>query len=138
MKQNFEQWQAAIASGKQEVPLYFEIQGNALPTKNMWQVVLYFDGINLIDLSLMFDLSKYYNSFDIMLSKYQKLIDFAEREIIPFENNPRHFYQSNSVLTPKYAAYVRRYADFLQLFSAMIKDSEMLKKQLQTGIEQHK
>jgi len=135
MQQEFEQWQESVAAGEKKVPLYFEMLGRALPTKSMWQVVIFFNGINLLDVSTMFELSKYYNSFDIMLTKYQKLIDFAEAEIIPFENKPDFFYQSGGQLRPKFAAYIKRYADFLVLFQAMIKDSESLEIRLQSEIK---
>ena len=75
----------------------------------------------------MFELSKYYNSFNIMLSKYTKLIDFAEAEIIPYEDTPTCFYKAKGRLTAKYQAYIDRYTDFLTLFDSLIKQSETVK-----------
>lgn len=135
MLKQFEGWQKSVASGEKKVPLYFKMLGNALPTRSMWQVVVYSDGLNLLDVPTTFELSKYYNSFDIMLNKYQKLIDFAEVEIIPFVNKPGFFYQADGQLYPKFNAYVERYADFLNLFKQMIKDSEAIKILLQSEIK---
>ena len=135
MLKQFEGWQKSVASGEKKVPLYFKMLGNALPTRSMWQVIIYSDGLNLLDVPTTFKLSKYYNSFDIMLNKYQKLIDFAEAEIIPYVNKPDLFYQAKGQLNPKFRAYVERYADFLVLFKLMIKDSEAIKIRLQAEIK---
>ena len=135
MQKQFENWQKSVASGEKKVPLYFKMLGNDLPTRSMWQVIIYSDGLNLLDVPTTFELSKYYNSFDIMLNKYQKLIDFAEVEIIPFVNKPDYFYQADGQLYPKFNAYVERYADFLDLFKLMIKDSEAIKIRLQAEIK---
>jgi len=134
MKAGLEQWQEKLLQGEKQVPLYFTMRGRALPTRSMWQVVLYFDGIDLLDVQTMFELSKYYNAFDIMLEKYDKLICFAEDEIIPYENNPGFFYGSNGALLPKYEAYIERYSDFIVLFDVMIEDSEALIERLKIEI----
>lgn len=67
--------------------------------------------------------------------KYQKLIDFAEAEIIPCENSPGFFYQTNGQLAPKFRWYIVRYADFLDLFRTMIEDSEKIISRIQSEIE---
>ncbi len=135
MQGKFTEWQQSVKAGNRKTPLYFVMQGNALPTNDMWQVILSSDGINLLDVSSIFELSKYYTSFDIMLSKYQKLINFAEEKVIPFENRPNYFYLADGSLKPTYNAYIQRYSDFLELFELMIKDSKLLRKNLQEKIE---
>lgn len=127
MNDAFAAWNQNLAAGTYQTPPYFVMKGDDLPTSSMWQVVMYFDGIQLLDVPIMFELSKYYNSFDIMLSKYLKLIDFAEAEIIPYADTPSKFYKTDGALTSKYAAYTDRYADFLSLFQNMIEQSRTVK-----------
>lgn len=126
MEDAFKQWKIGLADGQVQTPLYFKLEGHALPNSSMWQVVMFFDGIQLLDVSTMFELSKYYNHFDIMLSKYIKLIEFAEAEIIPYQDTPSHFYRTKGDLTARYEAYLDRYTDFLDLFHGMIKESETM------------
>ncbi|OVE79708.1 hypothetical protein BVY01_01665 [bacterium I07] len=127
MNEALSKWNRGLENGKFQTPLYFVMKGAALPTNSMWQVVTFFDGIQLLDVSTMFELSKYYKDFDIMLSKYTKLIDFAENEIIPYEDTPKSFFITKGRLKAKYKAYCDRNADFLTLFDRMIKQSEAIK-----------
>lgn len=91
MQESFAEWKGKMAEGTLQTPPYFVMEGDELPTTSMWQVVVNFDGIQLLDVPTMFSLATYYNSFDIMLSKYAKLIDFAENKIIPYADTPSFF-----------------------------------------------
>lgn len=132
MNESFAGWKEKLAERAVQAPPYFVMEGDDLPTTSMWQVVIFFDGMQLLDVPTMFELSKYYNSFGIMLSKYEKLIEFAEHEIIPFEDAPSRFYDDNGRLRAAYRAYIDRYEDFLNLFQTMIDQSNRVKAVLES------
>ena len=135
MNETLLKWKDRLEKGEFQTPLYFVIEGDALPTNHMWQVVMFFDGLQLLDVSMMFQLSRYYKSFDMMLSKYTKLIRFAEDEIIPYEDTPKSYYVTKGRLKATYRAYLDRYTDFLALFNTMIEQSEAVKGVLESEME---
>ena len=75
--------------------------------------------------------SDYYNALDVLLSKYAALIEFSEKEIVPFEDTGTFYQAGSRTLKPKYAAYVRRMQDWLRLFREVQKMAEQSKASLQ-------
>ncbi len=75
--------------------------------------------------------SDYYNALDVLLSKYVKLSEFSESEIVPYETKDT-FYPGNSrMMKPKFIAYMRRMQDWLRLFREVQKMAEESQARLQ-------
>jgi hypothetical protein len=90
----------------------------------MWQAVLASDGLTLLPVESMQQVSDYYNALDILLNKYAALIEFSDREIIPYTDAGR-FYEGNTrTLNRKYASYMRRIQDMLRVFQTVKKKAE--------------
>ncbi len=125
------EWRRAYESEKKPIPLLLEIGGADRPPRGMWQAVQASDAIILLPVESMKTVSEYYNALDVLLNKYTKLIEFSEREIVPFGTKDT-FYQGNGrMLKPKYKAYMRRMQDWLNLFREVQKMAEESKASLQ-------
>ena len=96
----------------------------------MWQAVLASDGVATLPVESMQKVSDYYNALDILLTKYANLIEFSEREIIPFENKNTFYDAGNGTMKRKYVAYMRRIQDMLHLFRTVRKKAEESKASL--------
>ena len=126
----YKHWRRSYDSGKKPAPLHFEIGGADLPPRGMWQAVLASDGLAILPVESMQKVSDYYNALDILLTKYANLIEFSEREIIPFEDKNTFYDAGNGTMKRKYVAYMRRIQDMLHLFRTVRKKAEESKASL--------
>src|SRR5690606_25646613 len=116
MDKEYADWRQRHEAGEQPAPLHFEIGGADLPPRGMWRAVLASDGLSILPVEQMQNVSRYYNALDILLSKYAGLIEFSEKEIIPFDNTEAFYHAESGKLKRKYAAYMNRMHDMLRLF----------------------
>jgi hypothetical protein len=132
--QQYADWRQRYDAGKRPDPYHFEIGGDDRPPRGMWQAVLAAEGLAILPVESMQKVSDYYNALDVLLSKYTNLVEFAEQEIVPYEKTNAFYDPGTVTMKRKYAAYMRRMQDMLQLFRSVRKKAEESK----ASLEQHK
>lgn len=116
LNSEYADWRQSYDSGELPRPLTYELGGADLPPRGMWQAVLASDGLAILPVNTMQNISQYYNALEILLGKYDELIQFSSTEILPF-SDPNAFYDPETQqLLPKYVVYMRRFQDMVFLF----------------------
>ncbi len=101
-----EEWEAARERGEFPAPPITPVTAGQ-PPRSAWRATLASGGVSLIEGDLFYQLSKYYDGFEVTLVPLVDTDPFAQREIIPFVNEgSARFYRDGS-LRPEYARYVQ-------------------------------
>jgi len=107
------------AAGERPRPPIIHFPGMERPPTRAWEAVVETGVARTIEPELMFRLAIHFDQADSYGDKYQRFAVFTEREILPFEDQPAHFYGPNGKLKPKYAEHVDRLRD-LRTFNAQM------------------
>lgn len=96
------------AKGERPRPPIIVFPGMERPPTRAWEALVETGVARTIEPQLMFRLAIHFDQADSFGDKYQRYNEFTEREILPFEASPGHFYGLGGRLKPVYAEHIDR------------------------------
>jgi hypothetical protein len=104
----YEQWQAAVAAGRQPPPFYVPATFALIrPHAALWDSMLASGGVDLLPLEQLSGISEFYARTERMIDRYARLSDFARAQVLPaIEGDPGHFYNGTTELRPLFSTYI--------------------------------
>ena len=103
------------ADGQRPRPPIIVFPGMERPPTRAWEALVETGVARTIEPHLMFRLAIHFDQADSFGDKYQRYNAFTEREILPFESSPAHFYGFGDRLKPIYAEHIDRLRDLRDL-----------------------
>ena len=120
---------AARKRDERPVPYFQEIQGSDTPPNTLNSVVQ--TGLaDLIDPQLLFDLGFFYSEREGIGLRFGHYARFVEERILPWTDDPGHFYDASGALKPEYAANMVRLRDWRNFISVTHKTARCLDSRL--------
>jgi hypothetical protein len=117
---------AARKKGDRPAPYVFRIEGADNPPNTAWESVLQTGLADIIDPALLFELGFFYSERQGIGSRYSHYARFVEDSILPWEDDPSHFYDDKGTLRPEYAANMDRLRDWRRFVGITIKTAHCL------------
>ena len=117
---------AARERGQRPVPYFFRIAGSDTPPTTAWESTLQTGVADLIDPRLLFNLGFFYSERQGIGLRYSHYARFVEDQVLPWVDDPAHFYASNGALKPEYAANMNRLREWRYFISVTVKTSRCL------------
>ena len=121
---------AARKRGERPAPYVFRIEGADNPPNTAWESVLQTGLADIMDPPLLFELGFFYSERQGIGLRYSHYARFVEDQILPWTNDPAHFYDDSGVLRPEYAANMERLRDWRRFVSVTIKTAHCLNDRL--------
>lgn len=119
-------FEQARRRGEHPVPYFFLIPGSYTAPTTTWEAALQTGVADLIDPELLFDLGFFYSERQGIGVRYVHYAQFVEERILPWKNDPSHFYDSKGMLKPEYAANMDRLRDWRGFIAVTIKTAHCL------------
>jgi hypothetical protein len=119
-------FEAARKRGDRPAPYYYRIPGSDSPPNTAWESALQMGLADLIDPSFQFDLGFFYSEQQGIGLRYSHYARFVEDQILPWTNEPAHFYDARGVLKPEYAANMDRLREWRNFTSVTLKAARCL------------
>ena len=119
-------FEAARRRGEQPIPYYYRIPGSDTPPNTAWESALQTGLADLIDPALLFDLGFFYSEQQGIGLRYSHYARFVEDQVLPWANDPAHFYDAGGALKPEYAANMERLRDWRNFVTVMISTAHCL------------
>lgn len=126
--QDFERGRSA---GERPRPPVILFPGMERPPTRAWEALVETGVARTIEPDLMFRLAIHFDQADSFGDKYQRFNAFTEAEILPFEDDPAHFYSSDGGLKPRFAEHVDRLRDLLAFNDQMGASAKSIRRDLQ-------
>ena len=121
----YKDWKKDHQSGLKPIPFYYKFSGVDRPPNTIWQATIRSNAIDLIDIDLLYDLSKFYNDMESDLRLYNELKKFGQYQILPYTKNKNHFYP-NGRLRDDYEDYIDQFKNFINVTERIVKKAEKL------------
>lgn len=123
-------YERRTAAGERPRPPIIYLPGMERPPTRAWEALVETGVARAIEPQLMFRLAIHFDQADSYGDKYQRFQVFTEREIMPFDNDPAHFYGPNGKLKPLYAEHVDRLRDLLAFNDQMTASAASIRREL--------
>lgn len=117
---------AARKRGDRPAPYVFRIPGADNPPNTAWESVLQTGLADIIDPALLFELGFFYSERQGIGLLYSHYARFVEDRILPWTDDPTHFYDAKGALRPEYAANMERLREWRTFVSVTIKTAHCL------------
>jgi hypothetical protein len=117
---------AARERGQRPAPYFFRIPGSDTPPNTAWQSTLQTGVADLIDPGLLFNLGFFYSERQGIGARYSHYARFVEDQVLPWMDDPTHFYSASGTLKPEYAANVNRLREWRYFISVTVKTAHCL------------
>jgi len=117
---------AARERGERPAPYFFRIPGSDTPPTTAWESTLQTGVADLIDPRLLFNLGFFYSERQGIGARYSHYARFVEDQVLPWMNDPAHFYSANGALKPEYAANLNRLREWRYFISVTVKTARCL------------
>jgi hypothetical protein len=117
---------AARERGQRPAPYFFRVAGSDTPPNTAWQSALQTGLADLIDPKLLFDLGFYYSERQGIGVRYSHYARFVEDQVLPWMDDPAHFYDAKGALRPEYAANMNRLREWRNFISVTVKAARCL------------
>jgi hypothetical protein len=117
---------AARKRGERPPPYFYRIPGSDNPPNTAWESALQTGLANLIDPRLLFDLGFFYSERQGIGLRYSHYARFVEDQVLPWVNDPAHFYDDKGALRPEYAANMNRLREWRYFISVTVKAARCL------------
>lgn len=109
----FAAFDEARARGEKPAPFYFRISGSESAPQSVWEAAIQSDLASLIAPNLLFDIGYLYAEQQGMSVRYLRYAAFVEDEILPYVDEPDHFYDEAGRLKPEYEANMMRLREWM-------------------------
>lgn len=116
--------------GQKPRPPIIVFPGMERPPTRAWEAMVATGVAKSLDTDLVFRLAIHFDQADSFGDKYQRFNLFTEREILPFENNPPHFYGPDGKLKPRFAEHVDRLRDLLAFNDQMTASASSIRRRI--------
>lgn len=123
-------YQARIARGEHPPPPILRFPLLDRPPTRAWDAVVATGLARSISPKLVFQLAMHFSRADSFGDRYQRYNQFTEREVLPYEASPSHFYDRHGKLGVPYAQHVQRLRELLDLNDEMTSDAEVMRAEL--------
>lgn len=117
---------AARKRGQHPAPYFFRIPGSDSPPNTAWQSTLQTGLADLIDPKLLFHLGFFYSERQGIGERYTHYARFVEDQVLPWVDEPAHFYDARGALKPEYAANMNRLREWRYFISVTVKTARCL------------
>ena len=122
---------ARRAAGERPAPpIYREPGAERPPHSSFWQSITASGGARLIEPDLLYSIHDFLNSMDSIGERYVRYAGFTESRVLPWANDPSHFYGSDGHLLPEYAAYVDRLRELRAMERETMVDARQIRRRL--------
>lgn len=112
--------------GERPAPYFYRIPGSDTPPNTAWESALQTGLANLIDPRLLFDLGFFYSERQGIGVRYSHYARFVEDQVLPWMDDPSHFYDAKGALRPEYAANMNRLREWRYFISVTVKAARCL------------
>lgn len=119
------------AAGQRPRPPIIVFPAMERPPTRAWEAMVATGAARAIEPKLMFRLAIHFDQADSFGDKYQRFNQFTEREILPFEDDPAHFYGQDGKLKPVFAEHVDRLRDLKAFNAQMTEGAASIRRDLQ-------
>lgn len=119
-------FETARKRGEHPVPYFYRIPGADNPPNTAWEAALQTGLADLIDPRLLFDLGFFYSERQGIGARYSHYARFVEDQILPWMDDPAHFYDASGALKPEYAANMNRLREWRSYISVTVKAARCL------------
>jgi hypothetical protein len=117
---------AARRRGERPAPYFYRIAGSDTPPNTAWESALQTGLANLIDPQLLFDLGFFYSERQGIGLRYSHYARFVEDQVLPWMDDPAHFYDARGALRPEYAANMNRLREWRNFIAVTVKTARCL------------
>ncbi len=117
---------AARKRGERPAPYFYRIPGSDTPPNTAWESALQTGLANLIDPRLLFDLGFFYSERQGIGLRYSHYARFVEDQVLPWMDDPGHFYDANGALKLEYAANMNRLREWRYFISVTVRAARCL------------
>jgi hypothetical protein len=117
---------AARKRGDRPAPYFYRIPGSDTPPITAWESTLQTGLADLIDPRLLFDLGFFYSERQGIGLRYTHYARFVEDQVLPWMDDPAHFYDAKGALKPEYAANMNRLRERRYFISVTVKTARCL------------
>jgi hypothetical protein len=127
----FAAFDKARARAEEPAPFFLRISGSESPPLSVWQAAIQSDLAELIPPELLFELGYFYSEQQGMSVKYIRYDAFVESRILPYLNDPGHFYDARDRLKPEYAQNMALLREWMSDNSVLQRSSQCLLKRFE-------
>ena len=117
---------AARKRGEHPAPYFYRIPGSDTPPNTAWESALQTGLADLIDPGLLFDLGFFYSRAAGIGSRYSHYARFVEDQVLPWMDDPAHFYDASGALKPEYAANMDRLREWRNFVTVTVEAAHCL------------
>ena len=132
MDSQIAEFEQALAKGRRPSPPVYREPGGERPPTRAWDAIVATGVARSIEPRLFFRLATFFNRADSYGERYIRYNIVSETHVMPYLNNPAHFYAADDTLRPEYAAYVDRLRDLAKTTTGMAADARKLQDDLKS------
>ena len=132
MDSQIAEFEQARAKGRSPSPPVYREPGGERPPTRAWDAIVATGVARSIEPRLFFRLASFFNRADSYGERYIRYNIVSETHVMPYLNNPAHFYAADDTLRPEYAAYLDRLRDLAKTTTGMAADARKLQHDLKS------
>ncbi len=117
---------AARRRGERPVPYFMRFRGSDTPPRSVWEVAQQSGLSDLVHPRLMFEIGYFYSELDGIGVKFVRYSEFVESQILPYVNDPAHFYDASGNLKPEFQANMERLREWAADAAVTVTSAECL------------
>lgn len=119
-----------VAKGQRPPPPYLRFPLLDRPPTRAWDALVATGLARSISPGLVFRLAMHFSNADSFGDRYQRYNQFTEKELLPYEDRPKHFYGPDGRLLMPYAQHVQRLREILALNDKMTDEAVSIRREL--------
>lgn len=119
---------SARQRGERPVPFFYRIPGAENAPGNIWEAALQTGLANSVNPDLLYDLGFFYSERQGIGVRFAHYARFVEDEVLPYANDPGHFYEMTGALKPEYTANMERLRDWRSFIDVTVTTARCLDK----------
>ena len=119
-----------VAAGKQPPPPLLRFPLLDRPPTRGWDAMIATGLASSVEPKLVFRLAMHFSRADSFGDRYQRYNQFTEQHILPFQDDPAHFYGPDGRLKLRYAEHVDRLREILALNDEMTAEAASIRRDL--------
>lgn len=119
---------SARARGERPVPYFMRFRGSDTAPRSVWEVAQQSGLSDMVHPRLMFEIGYFYSELDGIGVKFVRYSEFVESQILPYANDPAHFYDEAGNLKPEFQANLDRLREWAADGAVTVMSAECLVK----------
>lgn len=119
-----------VSAGDRPPPPVLRFPRLDRPPTRGWDAMIATGLANSVEPKLVFRLAMHFSRADSFGDRYERYNQFTEQQILPFQDDPAHFYGPGGALKRPYAQHVDRLREILALNDEMTAEAASIRRDL--------